>query len=101
MAENRQLFAVIRRGSASVVEHQAMLAQLIVEGLAGKAEAEGVRILTGVAVTGLRVDGGAVTALETDRGTIETDYVIAGVGPWVRSIWQIARPTESGLHQRR
>ena len=58
-------------------------------GLAGKAEAEGVRILTGVAVTGLRVDGGAVTALETDRGTIETDYVIAGVGPWVRSIWQM------------
>lgn len=64
-------------------------------GLAGKAEAEGVRILTGVAVTGLRVDGGAVTAVETDRGIIETDYVVAGVGPWVRAIWQMLDLPES------
>ncbi|NKB54740.1 MAG: FAD-dependent oxidoreductase [Alphaproteobacteria bacterium] len=58
-------------------------------GLAGKAEAEGVRILTGVAVRGLRIEGGSVTAVETDRGDIKTDYVVAGVGPWVRSIWEM------------
>jgi len=56
-------------------------------GLAGKAETLGVRIITGVTVRGLRTAGGAVTAVETDRGDIETDYVVAGVGPWVRSIW--------------
>jgi glycine/D-amino acid oxidase-like deaminating enzyme len=58
-------------------------------GLAGKAEAEGVRILTGVTVRGLRIEGGSVTAVETDRGNIKTDYVVAGVGPWVRSIWEM------------
>jgi glycine/D-amino acid oxidase-like deaminating enzyme len=58
-------------------------------GLAGKAEAEGVRILTGVEVKGLRVDGGAVKAVETDHGKIETDYVVAGVGPWVKSVWEM------------
>lgn len=60
-----------------------------VHGLASKAEAEGVRILTGVRVTGLRLQGGGVRAVETDRGDIETDFVIAGVGPWVRSIWRM------------
>ncbi len=58
-------------------------------GLAGKAEAEGVRILTGIAVRGLRIEGGSVTAVETDRGEIKTDYIVAGVGPWVRSIWEM------------
>jgi len=58
-------------------------------GLAGKAEAEGVRILTGVAVTGFRMDGGAVTAVETERGAIETDTVVVGAGPWAKSLWDM------------
>jgi len=58
-------------------------------GLAGKAEAEGVRILTGVAVTGFRIDGGAVTAVETERGAIETDTVVVGAGPWAKSLWDM------------
>lgn len=58
-------------------------------GLASKAEAEGVRIFTGVQVTGMRVDGGAVTAVETSKGTIETDYVVVGVGPWVKHFWDM------------
>ncbi len=58
-------------------------------GLATKAEAEGVRILTGVRVIGFRIDGGAVSAVETDRGTIECDHVVIGVGPWVRSFWEM------------
>ena len=60
-------------------------------GLAAKAEAEGVRILTGVEVRELRIEGGAVTAVLTDRGAIETDYVVAGVGPWVKSIWEMLK----------
>lgn len=58
-------------------------------GMATKAEAEGVRIITGVSVTGLKMSGGAVTAVETDKGTLETDYVVVGVGPWVRSFWDM------------
>jgi len=59
-------------------------------GLAKKAEAEGVRLLTGVKVTGFRKDdSGAVTAVETDRGAIECDFVIVGVGPWVKQIWDM------------
>ena len=60
-------------------------------GLAGKAEAEGVRILTGVTVQGFeRGNGsGAITAVVTDRGVIECDYVVLGTGPWVKSLWEM------------
>jgi len=60
-------------------------------GLAGKAEAEGVRILTGATVTGLRrANGsGAVEAVETDRDAIECDEVVIGAGPWVRTFWEM------------
>jgi methylglutamate dehydrogenase subunit A len=56
-------------------------------GLAGKAEAEGVRIIAGVEVTGFSLDGGAVTAVETAQGTIDCDQVVLGVGPWIRDLW--------------
>ena len=60
-------------------------------GLDGKAEAEGVRILTGVTVQGFeRGNGsGAITAVVTDRGVIECDYVVLGAGPWVKSLWEM------------
>ena len=60
-------------------------------GLAGKAEAEGVRILSGVTVQGFeRGNGsGAITAVVTDRGVIECDYVVLGAGPWVKSLWEM------------
>ena len=60
-------------------------------GLAGKAEAEGVRILTGVTVQGFeRGNGsGAITAVVTDRGVIDCDYVVLGAGPWVKSLWEM------------
>jgi methylglutamate dehydrogenase subunit A len=56
-------------------------------GLAAKAAAEGVRIVTGSTVTGFRTDGGAVTAVETDKGAIECDQVVVAAGPWVRDLW--------------
>jgi methylglutamate dehydrogenase subunit A len=57
------------------------------KGLAAKAEAEGVRIRAGVRVTGLEVDGGAVTAVETDQGTVRCDQLVIAVGPWIRDLW--------------
>ncbi len=60
-------------------------------GLAGKAEHEGVRILTGVEVTGFTVgsNSGAVTGVETSRGPIGADFVVVGAGPWVKSPWDM------------
>ncbi len=59
--------------------------------LAEKAEAAGVRILTGVEVTGFKSgsNSGAITAVETSRGAIATDHVIVGAGPWIPQIWKM------------
>jgi methylglutamate dehydrogenase subunit A len=56
-------------------------------GLAAKAEAEGVRIVPGVRVTGLRTGGGAVTAVQTDQGEIACDQLVIAAGPWIRDLW--------------
>jgi glycine/D-amino acid oxidase-like deaminating enzyme len=59
-------------------------------GLAKKAENEDVRIMTGVKVTGFKRDNsGAVRTVVTDQGSIDCDYVIVGVGPWVKHIWDM------------
>jgi len=59
-------------------------------GLAGKAEAEGVRILTGAKVTGFVKDGaGAIKSVVTDKGPIGCDMVVIGAGPWVKQIWDM------------
>ncbi|HEY3233894.1 MAG TPA: hypothetical protein VGJ84_04225, partial [Polyangiaceae bacterium] len=51
---------------------------------------EGVRIATGIKVIGFEKDGsGVVTAAITDRGRIACDFVIVGVGPWVKQIWDM------------
>jgi len=56
-------------------------------GLAAKAEAEGVRIITGVSVTGVRESGGAVTGVQTDQGEIGCDQLVIAAGPWIRDLW--------------
>lgn len=61
-------------------------------GLASKAEAEGVRIISGVDVKGFKRANGAssaISAVSTDKGDIACDYVVAGAGPWVRDIWNM------------
>ena len=60
-------------------------------GLAAKAEAEGVRILSGVEVKSFEFgsNSGAVTALNTNQGQIACETVVVGVGPWVNKIWNM------------
>ena len=60
-------------------------------GLAQKAEDAGVRILTGATVKGFKTANGskAITAVETDLGSIQCDQVVVGVGPWLRDIWNM------------
>ena len=60
-------------------------------GLANKAEAKGVRILTGVTVTGFTRSqtSGAVSAVVTDKGEIACDQLVIAVGPWVAKFWDM------------
>jgi methylglutamate dehydrogenase subunit A len=58
-------------------------------GLAAKAQAEGVRILAPVQVTGVRLEGASVAALDTDQGEIRCDHLVVAAGPWVRDLWRM------------
>ena len=60
-------------------------------GLAAKAEALGVRIITGTEVLGLVSDpaSAAIRAVETQRGTLRCEQLVIGAGPWVRDFWDM------------
>lgn len=58
------------------------------QGLAAKARAEGVQIISGPRVVGVRTDAsGSVTAVQTDQGNVACDQLIVAVGPWIRDLW--------------
>ena len=59
------------------------------QGLAAKAESEEVTIMGNVEATGVQFSGSSVSAVETNRGTIQTDYVVVGAGPWVNTFWKM------------
>lgn len=60
-------------------------------GLASKAEALGVRILTGVAVTGFKSANGssAVNTVSTNKGDVECQQLIVAAGPWAKTLWDM------------
>ncbi len=60
-------------------------------GLAKKVEDLGVRILSGVEVTGFTQEAGshAVKSVETNKGSITCEKVVIGAGPWVRDFWSM------------
>ncbi len=60
-------------------------------GLATKAETEGVRILTGVTVTGFESDdaSSSVKSVITDKGNITCDQLVVAPGPWAKTIWDM------------
>jgi len=62
-----------------------------IKAIAKKAEANGAKIVTGVKVTGFKKGSNskAITGLETDKGPIDCEQVVVGVGPWVRDIWNM------------
>ncbi len=62
----------------------------VVQAYAAQARARGVRILEETEVTGLRVEGGRVTAVETAAGAIATRLVVNAAGPWAPLVGRMA-----------
>ena len=62
-----------------------------VRGLLGKAEAEGVQVLTGVTVTSFDFGAdGSVAAIVTDSGRIAVgEQVVVAPGPWAKGFWRM------------
>jgi len=59
------------------------------EGLAAKAESEGVLIVGNVEVKGVEYSGKSISKVITNKGEIKTDYLVVGVGPWINNFWKI------------
>ena len=79
--------------TACLHEHQGGFAfnQESVDGLFAKCEAEGVRVVSGVEVTGFvsRADE-SVSAVETSAGPIEVgEQVVIAPGPWAKRFWSL------------
>jgi glycine/D-amino acid oxidase-like deaminating enzyme len=79
--------------TACLHEHQGGFAFNLdsVRGLVGKCESQGVRILSGVEVTGFGLGSdGAVQTVETNRGAIDVgEQVVIAPGPWARQFWSM------------
>jgi 4-methylaminobutanoate oxidase (formaldehyde-forming) len=57
---------------------------------AAAAQDRGVTIETRVEASGLRIEGGRVTGVNTREGTIETKWVVLAAGAWARQFGQAA-----------
>ncbi len=62
----------------------------VVMGYINNASRLGVKTLTGVSVTGIQQAGGKITAVDTDKGRIETPLVVNAAGPWAGQIGELA-----------
>ncbi|CAI8008319.1 FAD-dependent oxidoreductase domain-containing protein 1 [Geodia barretti] len=61
---------------------------------ANRAMDYGAEIVTGCAVSGIRVQGGRIVGVDTEEGPVEADAVVAATGPWVN---QLATPLGESL----
>lgn len=62
----------------------------IVQGFAKRARELGARLHENTEVTGIETKGGRVTAVETTKGRVETQWVVNAAGPWAGVIGQMA-----------
>ncbi len=74
----------------------------ITQSLAKGARMHGARIHEGVRVTGIRVEDGRVTGIETDRGSVACAKLVNCGGQWAKEIGRLAGvsvPLQSMQHQ--
>jgi sarcosine oxidase, subunit beta len=62
----------------------------VVQGYAAGARRRGVQLLTGVEITGIRVQAGKVTGVETSQGAIDAPVVVNAAGPWAGQVAALA-----------
>ncbi len=62
----------------------------VVAGYIAAARRLGVRALTDTSVTGLRVENGRITAVETTQGVVQCEQVVNAAGPWSAQISEMA-----------
>ena len=62
----------------------------VVQGYAAGARRQGVQLLTGVEVTGIRVQAGKVTGVQTAQGAIDAPVVVNAAGPWAGQVAAMA-----------
>ena len=62
----------------------------VVAGYVSAAQKLGVKALTGVEVTGIRIGADQIEAVETTQGAIQTRMVLNAAGPWAGLIGQMA-----------
>jgi sarcosine oxidase, subunit beta len=62
----------------------------VVAGYVSAAQKQGVKAMTNVEVTGIRVSGNQIQAVQTTQGTIQTRMVLNAAGPWAGLIGQMA-----------
>lgn len=69
------------------------------QGLAQKCHQEGVKIITGIEVTGYDMQGGQIKAVQTNEGTVNCDLVVWGLGAWTPTHWQmLEQPMNLNCH---
>ncbi|HSL31932.1 MAG TPA: FAD-dependent oxidoreductase [Anaerolineales bacterium] len=62
----------------------------VVAGYIGAAQKMGVKALTRAEVTGIRIEHGGVTAVESTQGLIQTPRVLNAAGPWAGLVGEMA-----------
>lgn len=71
----------------------------VIKGLTQKCLDHGVRLISGLEVTGYNVQGGQVKSVVTGQGEIACDLVIWGLGTWTPKHWEmLGKPMQLDCH---
>lgn len=62
----------------------------VVSGYVSAAQRKGARLFNDVEVTGIHVNAGRITGVDTPHGTIETRMVLNAAGPWAAPVGEMA-----------
>src|SRR5262245_4358623 len=62
----------------------------VLTGFAKRAKERGVRVWLNTEVTGVQVEGGAVTSVKTTNGEVSTRNVVNAAGPWAAAVAEMA-----------
>lgn len=90
----RKLFPDWKESDATTVLHETRggfaYSNDAIVGLGKLAESQGVRIISGISVTGFDLaDDESVRTVHTSVGSINVEVVVVAVGPWIQKCWRM------------